>query len=37
LEACGHRGKESLFQANSPDMVAAYSSAPYPHGSVLVS
>ncbi|KAJ3039284.1 hypothetical protein HDV00_012372 [Rhizophlyctis rosea] len=35
LEAMGQSGKEILFQANSPEMVKAYSHVPYPHGSVV--
>ncbi|KAJ3013713.1 hypothetical protein HKX48_005604 [Thoreauomyces humboldtii] len=35
LEAMGQAGKEILFQANSVDMVNAYSKVPHPHGSVL--
>ncbi|KAJ3147159.1 hypothetical protein HDU89_005756 [Geranomyces variabilis] len=35
LEAMGQGGKEILFQANSKEMINAYSRVPHPHGSVL--
>lgn len=35
LEAMGQNGREILFQANSLEMVKAYSHVPHPHGSVL--
>ncbi|KAI8922547.1 hypothetical protein DFJ77DRAFT_447028 [Powellomyces hirtus] len=35
LEAMGQGGKEILFQANSKEMISAYSRVPNPHGSVL--
>lgn len=34
LEACGTSGPEILFQANSMEMINAYSRVPYPHGTV---
>ncbi|KAF8934516.1 hypothetical protein BGZ47_010347 [Haplosporangium gracile] len=35
LEACGTSGPEILFQANSREMIDAYTTVPYPHGTVL--
>ncbi|KAF9215004.1 hypothetical protein BGZ59_002511 [Podila verticillata] len=35
LEACGTTGPEILFQANSREMIDAYGTVPYPHGTVL--
>lgn len=35
LEACGTSGPEVLFQANSREMIEAYRTVPYPHGTVL--
>ncbi|KAF9170532.1 hypothetical protein BGX21_004948 [Mortierella sp. AD011] len=35
LEACGTTGPEILFQANSREMIEAYGTVPYPHGTVL--
>ncbi|KAF9111307.1 hypothetical protein BGX27_005120 [Mortierella sp. AM989] len=35
LEACGTSGPEVLFQANSREMIDAYGTVPYPHGTVL--
>ncbi|KAI8356061.1 hypothetical protein B0O80DRAFT_401189 [Mortierella sp. GBAus27b] len=35
LEACGTTGPEVLFQANSREMIDAYRTVPYPHGTVL--
>lgn len=35
LEACGVSGPELLFQAQSAEMLAAYSKAPHPFGTVL--
>ncbi|KAF9577743.1 hypothetical protein BGW38_006850 [Lunasporangiospora selenospora] len=35
LEACGTSGPEILFQANSREMIDAYRTVPYPHGTVL--
>ncbi|ORX49385.1 hypothetical protein DM01DRAFT_1338070 [Hesseltinella vesiculosa] len=35
IDACGTTGREILFQANSREMIEAYSHVPYPHGTVL--
>lgn len=35
LEAMGNKGREILFQANSPVFLNAYYHVPHPHGSVL--
>ncbi|KAJ3291758.1 hypothetical protein HK104_005826 [Borealophlyctis nickersoniae] len=35
MEAMGNGGQEILFQANSKEMIEAYSRVPHPHGNVL--